>query len=469
MASKPKKEATLSATAMPYDLPWYASIIFKSPEIAREWVPKLEERRKWITPEKYHQTIGKMPLMDFDAEFALDPEPNVIATGFENSEGIEITLSNITKQMFQMSSGELTFVSTCKCGYLTGNYNRNTTCPKCGSVCRSAFADEVSFGGWIVIPETLPPFLHPAAYRVLRAWMGNLSKRKYALLDAILDPEMELPEPYKGVIGQGMAYLAEGNNLENVCRFIADQRKGKRTTSDESIFRFIETYRHCLFTRHIPLLNQALHIITQSGTMDYSDDPSEFILKTYLELSSVIYDQRHRTNIDPMKLQKRVWSVYSTWMQYLNAIIKSKLRKKSGFIRKCMMGSRMHFTARAVIRPIVRDHSPHAIELPWRMIIGLYKLEITNILQNRYGYDVNEACKLFNNAIVEYSPIIDTCLKTLLDECPFVGLPILMGRNPTLRHGGIQLWFCSKYTKDPNNNTVGMSPECLKCPNADFD
>ena len=103
------------------------------------------------------------------------------------------------------------------------------------------------------------------------------------------------------------------------------------------------------------------------------------------------------------------------------------------------------------------------------MVVGVYKLEIMNILQNRYGKDVNEAGEIFNQALVTYVPEVDACLRTLHEECPFKGFPILMGRNPTLRHGAIQLFFCVRYKINPKDNTVGMSPYSLSAPNADFD
>ena len=33
----------------------------------------------------------------------------------------------------------------------------------------------------------------------------------------------------------------------------------------------------------------------------------------------------------------------------------------------------------------------------------------------------------------------------------------------------IQLFLCTKYKKDPRDNTVGMTPFAISCPNADYD
>lgn len=447
---------------------WY-SFVFKSPEVAKEWIPKLEKRRKEITPDIYEQSVNKLLLMDYDQVFMLDPEPRVIPAGAETSEGEELVLEDIKKRMFKMSDGSLSFIASCKCGYLTGNYNKDTECPKCHTKCVSAISEDVSFGSWLEIPKELPPLLHPVAYRVLRRWMGKMSGRSEWLLHAFLNPDIELPEPYAGVCGQGMQYFSRWENFISVINMVANQRKGKKSISDTTVMEFIEAYKHQMFVRHIPILDQNLHILTQSGTMTYDDDSSEYILKTWLELNATVYTVRHRVDIKPEWLAGRVWAVYSCWMQYCESIIKPKLTGKSGFIRKNLLGGRTNASGRGVIVPITKLHMADGIELPWKMIVGFYKLEIMNILENRFGRDVNTACDMFNNAVVHYIPEIDACINILKDECPFVGLPVLMGRNPTLRHGAIQLWFCRRHKTDPSDNTVGMSPESLSCPNADFD
>lgn len=409
---------------------WY-KFVFRDQATADEWIPKLEAAKKKITPPKgYRQSVSRMMLMDYDQEFALDPDPNVIPAGFENSEGKEVTLDDIEKQMFQMSDGSLNYVCTCKCGKLRGNYHRGTVCPTCHTVCKDSFTEKVNFGGWLEIPKELPPMLHPVVYRVLRKWMGKMFKQSTYLLDAILDPDQVLPEPYRGVIGQGLIYLSDYNNFRDVINFVAQQRKGTKSKDFAWINEFLDAYKYCTFVRHIPILNQSLHVLTQSGTMMYNDDSSEFILQTYLELSNTIYTYRHRPDMRPEYLAGKLWNVFSSWMQYVDSIIDPKLSGKKGFIRKNMLGNRMHASSRAVIAPITRNHDADAIEIPWRMIVGVYKLEIMNILQRRYGRDVNYANDAFDRAIVTYDSEIDSCLKTLLNECPFKGFPFLMGRNP---------------------------------------
>ena len=415
----------------------YYSFIFKNAEVAREWAPKLEAARLKLKPKNPKQTVSRLLLMDYDETFACDPEPNVIPAGYETVDGHEISIDDVKKLMFQMSDGNLNFVASCKCGYLRGNYNLNSICPKCGEKVRGAFADEVNFSGWLVIPPELPPLLHPAVYRVLRKWMGKIFKQNVYLLDGLLDPDVVLPEPYASTLGQGAGYFYK--NFDNIIAYIAGLRKGQKAIGNDMIFQFCKQWRPLMFVRHIPILNQSLHVVTQTGTMNYNDDSSEFILQTWLELNTTINKRRRNPDMTEVNLMQRMFAIHSSWMKYVDTIIEPKLSGKTGFIRKNLLGARMHSSCRAVIVPITGNHWADEIELPWRMVVGVYKLEIMNILQNRYGKDVNEAGEIFNQALVTYVPEVDACLRTLHEECPFKGFPILMGRNPTLRHGEILL------------------------------
>lgn len=408
----------------------WRAFCFKTPELAREFLPKLDLIVEARNPRNYQQVVNKLPLMDFDKEFANDPEQRVIATGLETIDGSECSLEDIIKQVCQVSDGSLSFAASCKCGYLKGNYNEGTVCPKCKSICTTPFSDDVEFGGWLTIPETLPPFLHPSAYRILKAWMGTLFKRRMSILDSLLDPNVQLVGEY-AKLGQGMSYFY--NNFDDIINFIMNMKgRGVKAKEDELIKEFLNTYRNQLFVRHIPILDQSLHVLTKSGSMTYDDKSAEYILEAWLELDVVIRKLNNHPETNPIKIDKYVWRVYSAWIKYTESIITPKLAKKEGFIRKSCHGHRNHYTGRGVIAPMFLDAPPEVINIPWRMAVCIFKHEILNILQNRYGYDVNEACDLHMKGVVGYNQIIDSCLKTLWDESPFIGMPFLMGRNPEL-------------------------------------
>ena len=466
----------------------WTDVIFKSKATADLYIPQIEEWRKQYLGSKVEQTVSMLPPNNLDKLWeecrakgaVLVPcghDDEVIALGNQTEE--------IKKLLFQSSDGNLTFIASCKCGQLKGNYNIGRVCPKCRTEVRTAFANEIDIHSWLEIPESLPPFLHPDAYRKLDRWIG-VAKRKVSILDSIMNVNQDLPEPYLSTFGRGgMWYFYE--NFDDIMNFIASQKRGIRARGNDEIMEFIKRYRDRLFTRHIPILNLNLHILTHSGSdsLSYSDNSSKFILQTAIELSHTIYQQRHNPTMNKYLLEQHIFSTYKSWIAYTDSVLNDKIQGKVGFIRKNILGNRLHSSARGVITPIVNPHMADEIELPWKMVVGLYKLEIIGRLQKKFGFDANTALDYWVQAqvglqkdepdpnvrarVMQKMNAVKVAIDELLAECPYKGFPVTLGRNPTLRQGAIQLFFCRHYRTDWNNPTIGMAPESITAPNADFD
>lgn len=431
---------------------WYDSI-FKDQATADLWNPRIDEWRKKYFGERVYQTVSKLAVLDFDKLYRENIESGAVLVPCGHDDASVAaggSIKDIQHILFQSSNGNLQFVASCKCGQLGGNYNIGRICPNCKTAVRTAFADEINIHAWLEIPETLPEFLHPVAYRVLSKWMG-VAKRKAPILDSILNVDAELPIQFEkdGVIGQGMTYFRQ--NFWDIIRYVANSRKGAKQRDTQKVMQFLKTYEDRLFCRHIPILNQSLHVLTHSGSMTYSDDSSQYILQTCIELGNTVYQQRHQPTMNKNLLEQHIYCTYKSWIDYTNSVINDKIQGKTGFIRKCILGARLHCSARSVIVPIIDPHLPDEVELPWRMVVGLFKLEILNRLMMNYGLDANTALTYWHQAQTGIAPeapdtpetrkvrvmmdAVNRCLEQLLHECPYKGFPIVMGRNPTLRHG----------------------------------
>ena len=464
---------------------WY-DCIFKDQQTADLWNPRIQAFRDKYYGKEVVQVVNKLDLIDFDRLYEENKlQGAVLVPCGHDDETVAVggSVNIIKKILFQSSDGNLNFIASCNCGHLRGNYNIGQTCPICKTKVQTVFADKINIHAWLEIPESLPGFLHPAAYRVLDKWMGTV-KRRASLLDTLLNAELPLPPEYQGKLGQGMWYFER--NFDDIIRFIMSTKRGAAKAKDNAeIAAYIEANRNILFVRHIPILDQSLHILTHSGSMTYNDTASDYILKTCVELGNTVYQQRHQPAMNMKLREQHVYSTYKSWFEYTESIIKDKLIEKTGFIRKFIHGSRCHHTARAVIVPITSRHMGDEVELPWRMIVGLMKLEIINRLKLKYGLDPNTAILYWQQAQTGYDeegPLtqskelvmriiadVKQCLEELLAESPFKGFPILMGRNPTLRHGALQLFFAKHNKTDMSDDTVGMSPMSISAPNADYD
>lgn len=70
------------------------------------------------------------------------------------------------------------------------------------------------------------------------------------------------------------------------------------------------------------------------------------------------------------------------------------------------------------------------IYVPWKMAVNALKLEIINLLVNRYGYTHVQAIDKQMQSLAKYDPIIDDIMKKLIAECSYKGLTVILGRNP---------------------------------------
>lgn len=406
-----------------------------------------------------------LALLDFDSVFKNDPDAKVVPYGTEmytsNKQSKEFV-----DQLFKEDSGDLNFSSSCDCGELTGNFYLGETCSLCNTKVRSSFAGELKYRAWLEIPEYMPPILHPAAYRVFRKWLSSYNKKQ--LIDSILDVNGEVPDDYPVQPGFKSFY----ENFDTIMQYFLTVYK--KTTSKKSrerfkhIPEFITKYRDILFVRHIPVLNQNLHLVTKSGSLTYTDESSMHIFKTLIELSNLAYIYT-TTSKTEMYLEQNMKDMYYSYLEYTDSIIYTKIAKKRGFIRKYILGTRCHFSFRAVIVPITIDHMGDELHVPWRVAVTGLRLEILNLLQHRQGKSINEALDIYHKALFTYDENVYQLMMTLITECPYKGLPVIFGRNPTLQHGSIQLLFVTTIKQDLADNTIGFSPLVLSAPNADFD
>lgn len=378
-------------------------------------------------------TYALPSLVDYDMLFLQSANAKIVPCG-ESSSVSKNQAKEHMQALFQDGTRELNWVASCECGQMVGNYYEELECPSCKTIVKTNFAEDLDFRAWLEIPEfkqkdgsnLIPPILHPVAFDVLDKWIGKY--KSSSLLGAILDPDGDLPPALQGVLGQGYTWFY--NNFEHVINYFLTQYPTSRKRS-EDIPEFIKMYGPIMFIRHIPILNQSLHLLTSSGTMTYSDDSAAAILKTKIELSNMIYVYQNGP-IGPAFIDQRMWCMYQSYIEYCSSIKTVKLLSKTGYIRKFILGSRFHCSYRAVIVPQTEITVGDELHLPW--LIGVVELhhEILNVLMNRRGNSLPIALAKYAKALAAYDPEIDEIMEILLSEYPYKGAPQLFGRNPQI-------------------------------------
>ena len=406
--------------------------------------------------------IRTFSLINLDRMFEDTPEARIV----NNENMISQDLAReYNEQIFQSIDGELEFAPSCKCGATTGMMKEGLICPKCGSLCSSQFADVLTHKLWLSIPEPMPPVLHPIWYLILKQWTA-FGHRKISVLDVLLNPELEIPEDFLPFLDpeckRGFAYFHD--NVDEIFEiFLCKYPRTMKKPLVQWIGPMLRQYRDVLFTRHLPILNSSLHARKKNGeTLTYVDQTSKDLLEAIIDMNAESYRQKSST-VSAFQSAKSLYSIYSKMIEYYNKLVKLKLGRKQGILRKHCYGSRIHHSFRAVVVPQAIPMPLDEILLPWGVIVNGLKPIILNFLMHRHNKTFNEAIEIFFSALVNYNELVDQCLMDYIKECPDGKGMVILGRNPTLAVGSILQLFYRDYKRDPHDETVGINA-CIVAP-----
>lgn len=411
------------------------------------------------------EIFRKLKLLNLDELYLSNPNSKII-----NNESMVAmnSTTDIREALFFNISNELSFVASCSCGTTRGNYLLNMKCPLCGTLVSSTFVDSLAHLNWLDIPLDMPPVIHPVFYWVLRKW--TMVKKKTSLLDLILDTSKELPEDVKSHIkGQGFAYFHE--HVEEILHFLLHiYPRTKKSKIADKVETMYLMFKNHFFARKLPILDPSLHPVSQRGNQKIIDPVSSGIITAANDLALATNRMRYGvTRNRKHYADTKLYQIYCTYIEYLSTVVKTKMGAKKAQYRRHQLGTRTHFSFRAVIVPITTPHMADELHIPWKIAVQGYKPLILNILVNRLKMHINDALRLHLRALVRFDPVIHDVLRILMKECPHKGLPVLFGRNPCLIHGAIQLLFATKIKTDIHDESIGMPPSICGAPNADFD
>jgi hypothetical protein len=148
--------------------------------------------------------------------------------------------------------------------------------------------------------------------------------------------------------------------------------------------------------------------------------------------------------------------------------VKSYLSAKQGILRKHMYGTRSHFTSRAVITSMSGPHSYDEVHLPWGIGVTMMRPHLLNKLKKK-GLRYKEASNLLYKSVQHYDPLVAECLRELVSESKYKGIPINIQRNPSLNQGSSILVYCTLFKEDVDDTTIDISIMLTKCISGDFD
>jgi hypothetical protein len=102
--------------------------------------------------------------------------------------------------------------------------------------------------------------------------------------------------------------------------------------------------------------------------------------------------------------------------------------------RKQVFAARSEFSFRAVIVSITDQHDYECVKVPWPIAVTFLEYHITNKLIKR-GMSPNAIKEHLYTHAHRYSALLAEVMDELIKESPYKGIPIILGRNPSLKRG----------------------------------
>jgi DNA-directed RNA polymerase beta' subunit len=369
---------------------------------------------------------------------------------------------------------------SCECGYLHAHFYSGMVCEKCGTVCKSQYGVDITRVGWIDIY----PFyiINPNAYELVAKVIGTKNLYKILNYDLVIDidgnlsPIVEVEHTKSGNIKPQVAFANIGmmsfkDNFETIISYYANLRKN----FDEDAKYLIENKKD-VFSSKIPVSSIYLRpTFTSTAKRSVSFDK---INAKYVKILSnaALLRRKMKKDVELKRALNVIFDIQTSLNELYVLNIRSKLSGKNKLIRGSILGNRMNFSSRMVIRSFVGPYAGMGkVEISYKAFLELNILEIINALMRGYGdprfttmtvYEVMEYIRKCQYKD-EIDPYIWDIIQLFLRKRPYN--PILVNRPPTMDLGSTQYFEIVRVSPNAKDKTLGIPLSSLLSMSADYD
>ena len=398
------------------------------------------------------------------------------------------SITSVENSIYDKGLGEITDTDkdvrefSCECGEMSGRFFEGCTCPNCNTRVKARFSMDISRVGWIDIA----PFfiILPSAYEMLAKVIGgkNLQKILYYDIQIDLDGNLkETPDTVEVITKRGIKTKATipfansgmynfRNNFVQIVNYYADV-KG---FTEEA--KYLIKHQNLVFSSKIPVSSVYLRpTYVSSKKRSVSFDKLNTIYIKILTNTSLLR-RTLKKDIELKRALNVVYDIQQNLQELYTTTIKTKLSGKNKLIRGSILGNRMNFSARFVIRSYVGSNtSMDKVEMSYKGFLELNLLEVINVLMRGYVdpsftrktvYEVMEYVQKAQYSD-EIDPICWEACQLLLKRRPHN--PILLLRPPSLALGSLQYFEVDKISPDAKDRTLAVPLSSLPELNGDFD
>lgn len=326
----------------------------------------------------------------------------------------------------------ITELYTCECKTLKGKFYEGMVCDECGTPV-TYHNNDISKTGWISLKDY--KLINPLFFNFLIKVIGQkhlLSILKYnreidrdGNIIVNMD-EVDVDNPYSNI---GIIEFEEKFDE------IMDYFKGEMKSEKQKYYDFIMANKDKIFSKHIPVFSLILRpvLIINKENVVYADINRKYALL----LSNIDALNMNETAIDT-KMIKVLPCLYETQMvlNEIHKMIIAMISGKKGHIRNNLLGSRINFSSRCVIVPLIGRYRTNDIIIPYLCFLELYKFEIINLLSKMDKITISEANERWMIATRHFDKRIYLVMKYMIKHSKD-GLSVILNRNPTISYGSM--------------------------------
>lgn len=378
-----------------------------------------------------------------------------------------------------------------KCGgnHFVGEHYKGMECPICRTKVESTMDQELESLVWLKTPIGVKKLINPMVWIQLT---NHFKKGKFNVIQWLCDTTYQPPSKTSKIFEQVKALNIKRGYNNFVTHFmntvdpktgqilgpgilekllsIREFRKGKRAVRGqlqpmEKIQELLVMNSDCIFLDYLPIPNRTLLVVEDTSMSTYVDSTTTGAIAAIKSMIGL--DDPLMNHDDKTRENRVVRCLHNLALFYLN-FNRSIFSSKEGVARKHIFGTRCWFSFRSVISSLTGDEHHEELHIPWGVGIGLLQVHLISKLEHM-GWSVNRAKRLLNDYARRYHPLIDALFMELIVESPFIGLPCIFQRNPSLERGSMQRVYITKVKADVNDPTVSMQIQTIKGYNADFD
>lgn len=231
-------------------------------------------------------------------------------------------------------------------------------------------------------------------------------------------------------------------------------------------YNFIMNNRDVLFINKFPVFSSKLRpaMMINSNTIvhDQINDVYNFIIKYSNELKASDVEIE-----GDIQINKLLCNLQDYCNQLNKGIVDGFLRKKQGFLRNNMLGSRINFSARCVIGPLVGYRIDEVI-MPYKTYLELYKKQLINIVVKTEGVSYLKASRFWRKCMRTFNPKMYKYMKEL-NKKTVGGQYFLLNRNPSISVGSILELRIADIKDDYDDMILEISNNILNSLSGDYD